>query len=290
MKSVIKVIAIITAIAILLGALVLFVRKKLQEEWGATIMMGLLFGSYEGPHSKQDEKMYENYESYRLYDPHLKCLRLEDHKTAEFKITYQSSDGEQKQAAYVSFNEISDVDNEQFVFAYMRDVPLLMYTRGDTNGILQNPDNYVDVFNTWTINKIELLYCKNTSDKSPQKTIIASEDENIIKDFKDCINSGKVEDDIKVSNGYNSDMRYYYYVRVYFEESDNIYWETRVCRHFLGDNSARKGRYHIDVSREVDSFIYHYKVESSMKNNPTLSKWISDGIDGFVKNTESKTQ
>ena len=288
MKSVIKVIAIITAIAILLGALFLFVRKKLQEEWGPSIITGLMVGS-EIPHSKNDSEICEKYESYRLYEPHLNCLRLEDHKTEEFKITYHSPDGEQKQTAYVSFSEISEADNEQFVFAYMRDVPLLMYGRGETNGVLQNPDNYIDVFNDWTIDRIELLYCKNTSDESSKKTIIASEDENIIKDFKDCINSGKVEDDIKASNGYSSDMRYYYYVRVYFKESDNIYWETRVFRHFLGDNASLKGRYHIDVSRDVDSFIYHYEIESSMKNNETLSKWISDSIDGFVKNTYSKT-
>ena len=169
----------------------------------------------------------------------------------------------------------------------MRDVPLLMYTRGETNGVLQNPDNYIDVFNDWTIDKIELLYCKNTSDESPQKTIIASEDENIINDFKDCINSGKVEDDIKASNGYSSDMRYYYYVRVYFEESDNIYWETRVFRRFLGDNVAFKGRYHIDVSREVDSFIYHYETESSLENQPELLAWISENIDSFASKAKS---
>ena len=85
----------------------------------------------------------EKYTSYICYDYHLACLNVENGSAAA-KITYREVDGTEG-TAYARFRKISEVSDDQFVYASVSWQLLIGYPQ---RVIMQNPDKYVDVLQT----------------------------------------------------------------------------------------------------------------------------------------------
>ena len=281
MKSIIKVFAIITAIAILLGALFLFVRKKLQEEWGAIILLIPLYALK----NAADEYSVENYQytKYKCYDYHLKCYSKDDYISEPIEATYfdhyhKSFKGN------ASFQQISDVHKSQFIYAYWenpKSTPKLKYEK-----IMQNPNNYVDVFKDWTITKIEFFCYEDLKGKQSGTctnaidVIMSTTDEKVISDLRNCILNDKTTDELKnhlsYTGEYYSDNKIYSYIRVHFAESDNIIWETEIFRYI--SESEESSLIYIDSGREAKGYGEGYVIQSLIHNYPELKNWMNEGF------------
>ena len=233
--------------------------------------------------SRKDAKMYKKYEPYRHYDYHLKCCSKEDYITEPLHTSYEVSDGK-KLRGIVKFQQISDVDENQFVYAYWeRPIPLgsIGYEK-----IMQNPDNYIDVFKDWTITKIEFI-CYESWQGEPTGTytndmvvIMSTTDKKIISDLKNCIINDKTEDELKDYKSY--DEKYYSdkyinsYIRVYFAESDNIVWETEIFRYLSEEKES--SLIYIDSGKAVDRYWNANVTQSLIYNYPELQNWIEESF------------
>ena len=130
--------------------------------------------------------------------------------------------------------------------------------------VLQNPDNYVDVFNEWMVKKIEL------SDYSGDEVINTLTDQNIVSEFKKFINSEKIEDELidPLSDGgkYKTNS---YTLSIYYEETENVYWETTVC-HYTSDDGGE-----LIYVEQIDSETGESS-KASISNYPEIYNWLSD--------------
>lgn len=233
--------------------------------------------------SRKDAKMYKKYEPYRRYDYHLKCYSKEDYITDQLQTSYEDSEGK-KFRGKVRFQQISDVDENQFVYAYWeRPVPLGSF---DYETIMQNPDNYVDVLKDWTITKIE-FFCYEDWQYEPTGTytnninvITSTTDEKIISDLRNCMLNEKTEDELKnyqtYSGEYHSDKKIYSYVRVYFAESDNIIWETEIFRYV--SEVKESSLIYIDLGKDSHGYWESNVNQSLIYNYPELQNWIEESF------------
>ena len=233
--------------------------------------------------SKKDGEMYKQYEPYRRYDYHLKCYRKEDYITEQLQTSYEDSEGK-KFRGKVRFQKISDVDENQFIYAYWeRPVPLGSF---DYETVMQNPDNYVDVLKDWTITKIE-FFCYEDWQGEPSGTythdidvIMSTTDKKIISDLKNCIINDKTEDELKsyqsYSGEYHSDKKVCSYIRVHFAESENIIWETEIFRYI--SKVEESSLIYIDSGKDSHGYWDSNVTQSLIYNYPELKNWVKEGF------------
>lgn len=96
----------------------------------------------------------QKYTSYCCYDYHLKCLTTEG-KKAKIQISYSDvlTGVECTQNAWMQ----KIVGESDDIFIYAEVLPPLSLGSSDKI-IMQNPNHYVDIWNDWTVEKIELYY------------------------------------------------------------------------------------------------------------------------------------
>jgi hypothetical protein len=223
----------------------------------------------------------EKYASYVCYDYQLACLSVDTKKSKETTVTYtyeyvenNVTDG----SVLVIYQKIPDVSDDQFISGHVRTAPILDV---GSYAVLQNPDNYVDVMQDWTIRKIELYYVRvkqqNQSAIVPDKVIASTSDAECLSACKEFVLNG--EDTETNLDGYVSEYdtsRWQFYMRVYFNESKNIVWEAQIRSYFSDELQDRliyvdKGRHPYAFSTRNDNFV-------SLVDYPQLYSWISDAV------------
>lgn len=244
----------------------------------------LLSGCKSDPyaHSTPDP---EKYASYQCYDPHLFCLdayKLTDSTLVEnelgltFKITYRYAVGE---------------SDEEFICA---NVTLNYFMAFPDVRILQNPQRYVDVWNDWTIKEIKIyvqdlhdddfvsLYKETEPARTPTKVLASATDADCFADMKAFATDGAAEGYICPDDYYNEmhvdDGRYRFFIRVSFNESKNIVWDSEISSYC----SEATGERIICIDNGTMSNLF----ESDSKNVnisqfDKLNSFVADAIVGF---------
>lgn len=176
----------------------------------------------------------EKYTSYICYDYHLACLNVENGSAAA-KITYREVDGTEG-TAYARFRKISEVSDDQFVYASVSWQLLIGYPQ---RVIMQNPDKYVDVLQTWTIEKIE-IFSPEMEWKQPAlvpDVILDSTSEiEYFNEFKEFFFDSSAKE---LNASFQDRLDDPYYIRIHFSESDVIVWDTKIFSYSLEESQNR---------------------------------------------------
>lgn len=188
----------------------------------------------------------EKYSNYVCYDSLLTCIG-DISETVEIKRntgrTYR-----------FTYRKIPDVSDDQFIFTTMYPVSAfnLLGTPEfkDISYVFQNPDNYIDVLEEWTIKEIQIYYrdhaqrLKDEEENScyPRTTgiLATTNDETCIQELLSFIT---IEEDICYGDELlkredfqvtyydwdgNSEVSTELYIRIIFNESEYIVWNTMV--------------------------------------------------------------
>lgn len=208
---------------------------------------------------KEEEYQYEKiwyiemYEDYGRYDAHLQCTNVYGRSKTIKREDFEGSH---------RYKKIHSVSDEQFICLTSFAFPYEGLT--ETLMVLQNPDNYVDVFNEWMVKKIEL------SDYSGDEVINTLTDQNIVSEFKKFINSEKTEDEL--IDPVPDDRKYNpkgYTISIHYEETENIYWKTMVYHYISEDYGEHIYVEQIDPETGESS-------KASISNYPEIYNWLSD--------------
>lgn len=146
----------------------------------------------------------EKYESYRLYDKFLVCLDSESE--ASTSVEYAGKE------YHVTFYKVKGVSDDQFIYANIDEsIPLAP----SHWCVLQNPDNYVDVWSEWTVKEIQIC----TSD-----TILATTTSQLCAQDLSLLNRTEPVKLPDTPSKYLTTLS----IRVIFEESESIIWVSHV--------------------------------------------------------------
>ena len=227
----------------------------------------------------------EKYTSYICYDYHLKCLETEGEK-AITEISYQDdlTNNEYKQKAW--FQKIVGESDDTFIYAeVLSSLPLVPSDKV----VMQNPNNYIDIWNDWSIKKIELYYIdgrdpieQNKAANIPDKIIASTTDLGCLYEFIELVKSSDDETEkFILPYGYVREHMYdgvglSYYIRVYFNESENIIWDSQVTS-FLSNESPTRVIC-VDNGRNPDGIASINSKDVNIGNYEKLFEWISDTI------------
>ena len=194
-------------------------------------------------------KNAEKYEKYKIYDYHLVC--------DDVKSGYSSAvDRDDIDTAGIKrYRKFKSVSSKQFICL---EKSMLLDTSPEKI-VLQNPDNYVDVFNEWTVERIDFIDKKGN-------VIGTLTDQSVIENFKEFINSEKTSQELTEPWSYHDVKNYR--VRIYYEESENMQWETAI-QHYT---SYRYGDYFYvqQINPETGDDSY-----ASISNYPEIYNWLS---------------
>ena len=165
--------------------------------------------------------------------------------------------------------------------------------------ILQNPDNYIDIWDEWTIEKITffclytsrnqgLKHKQNKSALQPDRIIDSTSDAGCLSDMYAFIATDSADYIPAIhADPLETEMPdYLLYVRVSFKESKNIIWESDCCSYW----SESKGQRKIYLQKSVGNFSSWVDMEIisySLDQNSCLYIWLSDLIES---NIQSDTQ
>ena len=233
-------------------------------------------GTFESP---PDPNKYVN---YVCHDYHLSCLD-----------TYKKSEGTSIKRGnvkyYVSFKKPVGESDEQFVCA---SVSQFLGGRPDKR-IFQPAEGYVDVYRDWTIKKIELFIQYFDDDdvidndefaEVPSKVLSSTTDATVFNELADFITNPEYSETYKYQKGVLRerlhDQEYWLYIRVYFNESDTIVWESKVRS--LIFPQAEQRRITIDKGQPDDS-VGTGTQDVFIDDFPNLLNWISDALDELKK-------
>lgn len=223
----------------------------------------------------------EEWKSYVCYDAHLVCLEYQKERIKPYVPDRESAP---KYTNIIYFRRIKGVSDEQFIYAHRSDFPFA--SAGDF--VFQNPEQYVNVLEEWTVERIELRKVKNSRD--PEIYVIAVTDRaDVATALKDFVRSA---DD---APGY-SDERYHGYVeeghpvfpwhiRAYFHESDAIAWDAQVWIYYLEEGEDR--RIYIDGEREVAEDLFRNPTHALLPEDSALSAWLCDVLEEITAKTPS---
>ena len=146
----------------------------------------------------------EKYESYVLYDCHLECLDWETEANAS--VVYAN------RTYNVTFCKVKGEPEDQFIYANIADL-----TPFSPSGwfVLQNPENYVDIWSEWTVKEIQIC----TSD-----TILATTTSQLCAQDLSLLNRTEPVKLPDTPSKYLTTLS----IRVIFEESESIIWVSHV--------------------------------------------------------------
>ena len=239
--------------------------------------------------SKPEESLSdpEKYTSYICYDYHLKCLEPEG-KAVKTEFSYRDdfTDIECTERAWIQ--KIANESDDMFIYA--RVLPSLLLGTSH-KVVMQNPNNYVNVWTDWSVDKIELYYISLhkpiTQDKSaniPTAVIATTAKGERILDIKNLVNNAPNEwEKYNIPKGYvrenvdENGREHVYYLRVHFKESENIVWESQVESFYSSTDNNRI--IYIDAGKEPNGVASNNIRDMNLSNYPSLYSWISKAID-----------
>ena len=227
----------------------------------------------------------QKYTSYRCYDYHLKCLKVEGKRArAEFSYRSDSTGVESTHRAW-----IQQIDGEsEDMFIYTEVLPPLPL--GPSYKIvMQNPNNYVDIWKEWSVEKIELYYiddykpiAQNKPANIPTAVIATTSETGCLSDMKKLVDTSDERNKQNIPDGYvkegfdENGSGYNYYIRVYFKESENIVWDSCVEIYYSSENKDRI--IYIDVGKEPWGIASVKANYVNISNYTSLMDWIVTSI------------
>lgn len=209
----------------------------------------------------------EKYEDYEVYDYHLTALNTNPNVS---KGTKFEKDGD---VFSIRYRKITNQLDNRFVLAIKEGG----FFKDSIYLIMQNPDNYVDVLQDWTIRKIEIY----EEDGSPSQldVLATTYDASVFTELLDFIMEIDQKEEYIPQEGFNAEYLNTnpLYVRVYFKECKDIAWESTITTYYSKQINARDIL--IDNGTELDGFT---KIENYVliDDYPLLYEWISTAIDG----------
>ena len=186
--------------------------------------------------------------------------------------------------------KIADESDDMFIYAkVLPSLPL-----GPSNNVvMQNPNNYVNVWTDWSVDKIELYYINGREQIEQQSksayvptAVIATTSENeCILNIKKLVDNASDEwEKLNIPEGYvwengdeNGVLWYSYYIRVHFKESENIVWDALVESYYSSTDSDRI--IYIDAGKEPDGVASRKIRYVNINHYTSLYSWISEAID-----------
>lgn len=227
----------------------------------------------------------QKYASYCCYDYHLKCLAIEGEK-AKTRISHIDDSG----VDYTTnawLQRIAGESDDMFIYAAV--LPQLPLGRSD-RVIMQNPNHYVDVWNDWTVEKIE-LYCIDgykpiKQDKPaniPTDIIATTQEGECLSDIKMLVESSDEWAKQNIPDGYvRGNDNCFFYVRVYFEESESIVWDSQVECYY---SPKKKDRIiYIDIGKKPELIASVNAKYANINNYACLLDWIVTSIENNWRN------
>ena len=294
-KWLIRVLIILIAVFVISMAIIIFSNRNKQGKslFASLIMARLADGVLDDQKDDSTEtETLENSEKflqYKSYDYHLKCLEVDENESPYHTASFDLGDGNVTTKS-VKYRKIIGADESQFVFAHPASSTLT--NTGVDGVVMQNPENYVDVFNDWTIDRIELFYDKNASENNVANTCVVptevmryTRNEKVIQEFKNFILSEKTSEELQNPYAYEGgppleDICADFYIRVYFKESESIVWETRIDHYYMDEQYDVKydDLYLIDCERKPLPSALQNQVKAGIFNYRELFEWIDAGF------------
>lgn len=192
----------------------------------------------------------EKYKNYQRYDYHLVC----DEVKRGYSRTVNRDDIDT--VGIKRYRKFKSVSSNQFICLEKS----MLLDNSPEKIVLQNPDNYIDVFNEWTVKKIELIDNKGN-------VINTLTEQDVIENFKEFINSEKTPQELIEPWSYINVKNYQ--VKIYYEESEYMQWEAAL-QHYT---SYRYGDYF--YVQQIDSETGESS-EASIENYPEIYNWLSE--------------
>lgn len=185
----------------------------------------------------------DEYLDYFCQDYHLVCVDFEESlgKT-EAKINHQRAD--------IYYTAITDTSSNDFVIAYID--PIVPFDSSDYY-IIQNPTENIDILNNWTLKEVQ-LYCKSIKDgnskpvwgqpidnDSNAELLHTSTDGDLLNEVLPYLNSEreafKHDEHNVMFVTKNEENPARYYIRLLFNESNSIVWDSEVSIYQRNDES-----------------------------------------------------
>ncbi len=294
----------ITLLIILLTGLItfLFLRKKYGLKYlknALICLVVLLFAAYVVlPVSSiffdgasfigmivSNKKTAEKYADYKCYDYHFKTKSVTGQ---EIKGQVYNKDGS---GIASLFSKITNESDSQFVVA--RQFPFLIKYDFSSTRVLQNPDDYIDILNDWTVKKICIVQ-KTNGDKIyiDQETTIAETDSEAVlgeavRFITTDVGLKKMYPIIEAKEKglvYNTESLQ---LDIIFNESENVIWESLI--EYYCDTDGNIECIIIEKGAEPNEFIYakpsgtKYMIFQSDEEFYNLFEFIDNAI-GLVRN------
>lgn len=228
------------------------------------------------------------YVNYQLYDDHLYCTDAEE-KSVRATCHSNNSYG------HFDARKLKEVSDEQFICARYKG---RYFSTSYVNVILQNPDNYVDVINEWTISSIELyLYVNPEKDeiaRTPDKIVVSTDNQDVICELLDFLNNDEFNNDEYVlweyfnpiasydNYGQTDGYEYELFLRVHFEEAENIVWDTGILSGFRDQNFRN---IMVDRINPVMNARNRKAIYAPIDDYPELYEWVNTAIETIVSET-----
>jgi hypothetical protein len=220
------------------------------------------------------------YKEYKCFDYHLACLDADENKlksmievdSVGYTILYRKPIGE---------------SDEKFICSSVSKQHPLSSTE---LVIMQNPDNYIDVFAEWTIKKIE-LYCinlyntiplwdENEPARTPASIMSTTTDVAVFDELINFVTDVNYFEKYTLKENFTREMPnddYVIYIRVHFNESDNIIWDSEISSYVSEQKKYRDIT--IDKGRVPEGIASKNTLSVQINSFANLSNWISTTID-----------
>ena len=228
----------------------------------------------------------EDYINYKCYDYHLVCLDAYSKADSTYIELERTKN-------LVYFRKPVAESDKQFVCA--RDGSLFAERE---YFVMQNPEDYIDVLQEWTVKKIEFYYrdldfsdpqnnakpdYRDTALK-PTEIIATTNDSIIVNQLLDAIVKPEICEPYVFDDENHKEsikpglFNYILYIRVYFNESDVIVWETDVRSYVVWETQERD--IVIDVGKAFfDDTFARNRQWVAINSQQDLYQWISNSID-----------
>jgi|GEM_PF-5163033 len=228
------------------------------------------------------------YDEYICYDYHLACLDAENEKFSSV-IEYEGVE------YHATFRKPVGISDKKFICASVRSYQTLDFPEI----VIMQPSPHIDVLKEWSIKKIEiysedlkttkLLHQEEEPSRTPNKILNVCSDSDIFGQFINLITNTYNSEKFTVPEGfsrekYNEDEfgneTLLLYIRIHFNESENIVWDSTINSYISENSSFRyitidKGRTPSGIAHESSKYI-------STENFQILHNWISYTIDQLI--------
>ncbi len=186
----------------------------------------------------------EEYKKYVCYDPYLVALQTTD-SGWEAYIDKQISDVTGKTAGryHVIYNAIANEDPSQFLSVKIKKVQ--MFDPAYKTYVYQNPDNYIDLWNEWEIDRIEIGSAEHVVG-GMKEVFSSTADAACISEFREFLFADEedlhdVSDDLLKQGKFVMEDREFngIAIKVCFKESESIVWISNIQSFYLKNSGER---------------------------------------------------